>query len=54
MQFDITHWYRLGEAEKSLNKMIAIDREILCRGPLWNHDRKGPREETSEDEPSIH
>ncbi len=30
--FRPNYWYRLEEAEKSLDKMIAIDPEILCRG----------------------
>jgi glyoxylase-like metal-dependent hydrolase (beta-lactamase superfamily II) len=30
--FRPNYWYRLGEAEKSLDKMRAIDPEILCRG----------------------
>ena len=30
--FRPNYWYRLGEAEKSLDKMRATDPEILCRG----------------------
>ena len=30
--FRPNYWYRLDEAEKSLDKMRAIDPEILCRG----------------------
>ena len=30
--FRPNYWYRLEDAEKSLDKMIAIDPEILCRG----------------------
>jgi len=30
--FRPNYWYRLDEAEKSLDKMKAIDPEILCRG----------------------
>jgi glyoxylase-like metal-dependent hydrolase (beta-lactamase superfamily II) len=30
--FRPNYWYRLDDAEKSLNKMKAIDPEILCRG----------------------
>ncbi len=30
--FRPNYWYRLEEAEKSLDKMIAIDPEVLCRG----------------------
>ena len=30
--FRPNYWYRLDEAKRSLDKMIAIDPEILCRG----------------------
>jgi glyoxylase-like metal-dependent hydrolase (beta-lactamase superfamily II) len=30
--FRPNYWYRLDDAEKSLDKMKAIDPEILCRG----------------------
>ena len=30
--FRPNYWYRLDDAEKSLNKMMAVDPEILCRG----------------------
>jgi len=30
--FRPNYWYRLDDAEKSLDKMMAVDPEILCRG----------------------